>query len=68
MDPDYVVQGLYFDSTLSREDGSDNEDEAVTIAKTMVKDPTFEGDYVRIITRDGELVWDSRAEGFKKCG
>lgn len=62
-DPFYVVQGLWSDSRIACEDGDDDEAKARTKAARMLKDPTFEGDYVRIITRDGDLVWDSREEG-----
>jgi hypothetical protein len=33
---------------------------SVAAAKKLLRDPTFEGDSVRVITRDGELVWNSR--------
>ena len=61
-DPDYVIQGCYHgdNATIAETDGSDAETEAVSMARKMLKDPAFEGDYVRVITRDGELVYDSR--------
>lgn len=59
-DPDYIVQGCYSDDRVCDSDGSDNEAEAVTLALDMQKSLYFEGDYVVVITRDGELVYDSR--------
>lgn len=37
-------------------------EKAITEARIFCNEPTFEGDYVRVITDDGELVWDSRNE------
>lgn len=59
-DPFYVIQGLYRDGHVSIEFGFDDEEIAIDEAKKLSRAPHFEGDYVRIITRDGELVWDSR--------
>lgn len=59
-DPEYVVQGLYKGGVISDSFGYDDEDTARSEAWKLFKSPYFEGDYVRIITRDGELVWDSR--------
>jgi hypothetical protein len=61
-DPDYIVQGCYSDGLVCESTGSDNEAEAVKLALDMKKSPTFEGDYVFVMSRDGELVFDSRAE------
>lgn len=58
-DPDYIVQGAYSDGRISDTFGYDDEEVAVREAKKLLHDPTFEGDNVRVITRDGELVWDS---------
>jgi len=60
LDPDYVVQGCYSDSTICESTGSDSEAEASRMARDMFRDPCFEGDYVRVITRDGELVCEYR--------
>ncbi len=38
------------------------EDVALAEAKKLLRSSHFQGDYVRVITRDGELVWDSRGE------
>ncbi len=59
-DPDYIVQGCYRDGYMCQSTGSDNETEAIRLGVKMLKDPCFEGDYVSIMTRDGELVADSR--------
>jgi len=61
-DPEYVIQGLYSDGTLvsGYEYGYDDEDETIREAQKIADSSSFEGDYVRVITRDGELVWDSR--------
>jgi hypothetical protein len=66
-DPDYIVQGCYSGDygTVCESTGSDNEAEAVKLALRMVKSPIFAGDYVRVISRDGELVFYSRGE--HKC-
>jgi len=60
-DPLYVIQGLYHGGYgAGGSFGFDDEQVAIDEAKKLARDPTFEGDYVRVITRDGELVWDSR--------
>jgi hypothetical protein len=60
MDPDFVVQGCYEDGTVCHTDGSDDKEEAIRAAKAVTTSSLFEGKYVRVITRDGELAWDSR--------
>ena len=59
-DPEYVIQGAWSDGRITESFGFDDEDTARSEAWKLSKSPYFEGDYVRIITRDGELVWDSR--------
>jgi hypothetical protein len=62
-DPFYIIQGLYNGPEAygtSDDFGFDDEETALKEAKKLLRKPWFEGDYVRIITRDGELVWDSR--------
>lgn len=61
-DGDYVVQGTWSDDRISESFGLDDEEAAITAAKKLLRDPTFEGDSVRVITRDGELVWSSESE------
>lgn len=61
-DHDFVVQGIYSDGRISEETGSNDEMVARTMAKDMLSDLGFEGEYVRIITRDGELVYDNGSE------
>jgi len=68
-DPFYIIQPLWSDGTIvgglggggGESFGFDDEDVAVREAKKLLRDPTFEGDYVQVITRDGELVWDSQS-------
>jgi hypothetical protein len=67
-DPDYVIQGLYTNGYSAYGDfGFDDEATAIAEAKKLAGSRGapyfFEGDYVRVITRDGELVWDSRGGG-----
>jgi hypothetical protein len=67
-DPDYVVQGLYKGQWggVAEQDGSNDIVDAVHKALAMKRSSHFEGDYVRVITRDGESVYDtSRGEGAK---
>jgi hypothetical protein len=66
-DPEYVIQGAYRDGRITESFGFDDEDTARSEAWKLSKSPYFEGDYVRIITRDGELVWDSRGEGVSEA-
>jgi hypothetical protein len=69
-DGDYVVQGAYSDGTIVGGLGGgggetfslNDEQAAIRAAQKLLRDPTFEGDYVTVITRDGELVWSSRPE------
>jgi hypothetical protein len=73
LDPDYVIQGLYTSGYLAyAEFGFDDEATAIAEAKKLAGSRGapyfFEGDYVRVITRDGELVWDSRGEGVEELG
>lgn len=65
-DPDYIVQGLYRGGRGAEEDGSNDIVEAVHKALSMKRSSHFQGDYVRVITRDGEGVYDtSRGEGIR---
>lgn len=62
-DPDYIIQGFYEDGYAAGDSfGYDDEDEAIRQAQKMDGESWFEGDYVRVITRDGELVWSSEPE------
>jgi hypothetical protein len=63
-DPNYIIQGLYNDGSTSHSFesfGFNNELVTIGEAKKIANASWFGGDYVRIITRDGELVWDSRS-------
>lgn len=62
-DGDYIVQGAWGDDRISESFSMNDEEAAVAAAKKLLRDPTFEGDSVRVITRDGELVWSSEEEG-----
>lgn len=66
-DPEYVIQGAYSDGRITESFGFDDEDTARSEAWKLSKSPYFEGDHVRIITRDGELVWDSRGRGVSEA-
>lgn len=57
----YVIQGIN-GGFISEEWSVDEESAARTAASKLLSSPIFEGDQVRIITRDGELVWDSGDE------
>jgi hypothetical protein len=54
----YVIQGIN-SGFISEEFSMADEDKALLAAKGLLKSATFEGTSVRVITRDGELVWDS---------
>lgn len=58
----YVVQGIKGGCSIECEFSLAEEDKALLAARGLLKDPTFEGDSVRVITRDGEMVWDSKQE------
>ncbi len=60
----YIIQGIQSGAFILFEDSRADEGEAKKEARKLLKDPTFEGDSVRIITVDGELVWDSNNEKF----
>lgn len=62
-DPEYIIQGLYDDGMLTGDEfGFDDEETTLREAKKLASSAHFEGDRVRVITRDGELVWDSLPE------
>jgi hypothetical protein len=60
--PDYTVQGMYSDGRICIEMGFYDEAQAIAEAQILMKACWFEGDSVRVITRDCELVYSS-AEG-----
>ncbi len=78
----YIVQGCWSDDRIICEWEVDNptleeqpfdafnpdvwQEKAIKEARIFLHDPTFEGDYVRVITGDGELVWDSKNEVSKE--
>jgi hypothetical protein len=57
----YYIQGCWSGGRIFGEWSVDEKSQAIKEAKDLVKDPSFEGDYVRVIY-EGELVWDSRTE------
>lgn len=59
----YVVQELWSDGTIVVETDEETESEARATAQKMFDDPTREGDSVRIITIDGELVVELTEKG-----
>jgi len=56
----YVVQGLWSDGRVCDEFNCEDEDTAQCLAADLIISPIFEAHSVRIITVDGEMVWDSR--------
>lgn len=59
-DGDYFISGAYSDGKICESFGFDGTEEAaIREARKMLRSPTFEGDSVRVITRDGELVFQS---------
>lgn len=74
----YIVQGCWSDSRIVCEWEVDEptlsdypfsafdpdvwKKKAISEARIFMNEPTFEGDYVRVITTDCELVWDSRED------
>ncbi len=60
----YTIQVCWSDGYIANEwvSDQDTEDGAIQEAKKELQSPIFEGDYVRILTIDCELVWDSRKE------
>lgn len=71
LDGDYCVQQLYSDGSFvgggESEEWYDDEQEAVSKAKRIASSSSFEGDYTRVITRDGEAVWSSRDPRSKRA-
>lgn len=63
-DPNYVIQGSYDDGRICEEDGRETEADAIACARRMLASLTFEGTQVRVITRDGEFVF----ERIRRCG
>ena len=55
MDGQYIIQGILGERVIYSDD-CDEEKEAKEYAEVLYRDLTFEGDKVRVITRDGELV------------
>lgn len=61
----YRIQGMYSDGSFVpgwQDESEASEFAVIEAAKKMLNDLCFEGDSVRVITVDGELVWDSSKE------
>ena len=58
-DPLFIIQGLWSDGTVSESFGYDDEETAVYEAEKLARSSHFEGDRVRVISADGEQVWNS---------
>lgn len=60
----FTIQVCWSDGRIFNEWLSDSDDSkgAIQEAKEEMAWPAFEGDYVRILDGDCELVWDSRKE------
>lgn len=59
MHNDYIIQGIMSGVLICEEFSVSEEATARTEAQKMLNRLDFEGDSVRIITCDGELVWES---------
>lgn len=53
----YYIQGLYSNGYVLFESSEEDEAKAITAAQELSNDLTFEGDCVRVISIDGELVY-----------
>jgi hypothetical protein len=60
----FTIQVCWSDGHIANEwvSDKDTEEEVIQEGKRELRSPIFEGDYVRILTIDCELVWDSRKE------
>lgn len=55
----YIVQGIQSNILITFEESFDDKDDALGVGAKLLKAVEFEGDSVRVITYDGELVWQS---------
>lgn len=62
MHEQYIVQGIMSNIFICFEDSFQKKDEALGVGEKLLKASDFEGDSVRVITHDGELVWESKRE------
>lgn len=58
----YIVQGIYRDGSIVHESTYENVAAALKAGRCLMFDFTFEGDVVKIITVDGEEIWNSFEE------
>lgn len=57
----YFIQECWSDGHIYQEQQwPGTEEKAIAEARGVLKDPCFQADYVRVLTLDCELVWDSR--------
>lgn len=59
----FVVQGSYSDGRICEEWTEEDEAAARKAAFRLLHANTFEGTQTRVITTDGELIWDSNPTG-----
>ncbi len=55
----YVIQGIMSDIVCVEFLVEGDESRAISSAQRIHNSPTFEGDIVRVLTIDSELVWHS---------
>lgn len=58
----YIIQGIIYGLFICIEYSVANEAQAYKEADKLLNSPTFNGDSVRIITRDSELLWCKQRE------
>lgn len=58
----FTIQVCWSNGTIHNEwlSDKDTKEAAIQEAREEMRWPAFEGDYVRILDADCELVWDSR--------
>ena len=57
-DHEFIIQGTYDDGTIAEEDGAETRASAIDCARRMLNSLTFEGTQVRVMTRDGDFVFE----------
>lgn len=55
----YIVQGIQSNILITFEESFNDKDDALDVGEKLLKTDEFEGDSVRIITFENELVWES---------
>ncbi len=60
---DFMIAGMYSDGRICEEFGFDgSEEKAIGVAKNLLQSPYFEGDRVRVMSLDGDMIYDSASE------